>query len=96
MASFWKTGDGQWRSGLIAFVLFLLFSASYDFVTEDRGTLSGLGDLLLAVSVIALAPLEAQPRVRPLIWSVSPLAPLFRRCVRVNGRADPNGQGGNS
>lgn len=70
MAPFWKMEDGQWRSGLIAIVLFLLFTASYDFVKEGRGSLSGLGDLLLAVSAIALAPLEAQPRVRPLIWSV--------------------------
>ena len=70
MAPFWKTEDGRWRLGRIVFVLFLTFTASYDFVKEGRGSLTGLRDLLLAFSAIALAPLEDQPRVRPLIWSV--------------------------
>ena len=71
MVPFWKTGDGQYRWGLIVFLLFLLLTGLYDlFLQEGRGSMAALESLLLAVSAIALAPLSDQPRVRPWIWSV--------------------------
>lgn len=71
MDPFWKTGDGQYRSGLIFFLLFLLLTGLYDFFfQEGRGPLPALESLLLAISAIALAPFSDQPRLRPWIWSV--------------------------
>ena len=57
------------RPGLIALVLLFLFGAAYDFVKEGSGSLSGLQGLLVAVSIVALAPTEDQPTKRRSIWS---------------------------
>ena len=63
MPHFWNTGDGR-RRGLVVIVVFLVFGAAYDFIREGPGSLTGLQYLLLALSTVALAPIQDQPTER--------------------------------
>ncbi len=62
MPYFWKTGDGRWRKGTVAWFVLFLVCAIYDFIREGWGSLSEMQYLLLAGGAAALAPAEHEPQ----------------------------------